>query len=352
MGIIADLITIYVDDVNKTAIRTHLRDLKDLAAFTKRYTAGAPPLLGEPAYGEDGSLYIGSNFGQVRKRDASGAWSAIDTGSLSPITAVVASAGRLLVGTHGGDLLASGDNVQPWRTLHHFGKSEVVLSVHLSGQTYLIVTGLLTDPAAFRPTFEGLKIYTLDRSGQTPQLNHKIDFPSKLPYFRMMSLYGTLAGKYYLVNAVESVERLDLATLIWKKLSPPHDISHLRVANGGALITAFKGQGGFSKLSYSTDFGDTWTQIDTPSYPVNDIRMDSPSSGFASRWENGAFAQSLQLTQYDPASHSWKQLWAAPQSTCTRTIRDNDGKEQLCVASDGSILRIGSGKPVPEFLAD
>lgn len=346
LGLIADLLTVYMDHANKTPVRAQLRSAKDIGTFTKLFKSAAPGALRDPGYGNDGALYIGANFGQLKKRDNQGVWSSLDTGAISPITAIDAGAGRLLAGTVDGILLASTDNEQTWKRLHRFASGETILSINLSGNRYFILTGQFTTPAS-------LQVYTLDLASQTaPVFNHKIALPPDLPFFRLPSLRGLMAGKYYLVNGVGSVERLDVETLEWTKLTMPHDASHLRATTGGTILTAFKAQGIFSKLSYSTDFGTTWINFETPPYPVNDIQMETPSSGFASRWDTGAFTVALQLTQYDPVSNSWQPTWTAPSALCARTIRDSAGKEQFCVSTGGSILRIGSGKPVPEFVAE
>lgn len=354
LGLVADLIVAYTQEMNSPPLRERLREARNIEAFTKLFISSAPPLLGDPSYDDDGSIYIGSNFGQLRKRDSQGTWRTSDTGTISALTAVEARARRIIVGTYDGLLLTSTDNEQTWDRLHKFDGGEMVLSIHLIGSQYFILTGRSQNPSiGVLTAIESLQVYTLDLPNQTqPKLVRKIELPSKLSFFGLPSVKGIHAGKYYLVNALTGVERFDLDTLLWKKLSLPHDATRLHSASNGSVITAFKAQGAFSKLSISTDFGETWSSIETPPYPVNDIRMESPASGFASRWDMGLFASALQWMQYDPASKSWKQTWAAPPSACVRTIRDGSGKERFCVSGGGSVLRVGSGKLVPEFLAD
>jgi hypothetical protein len=354
LGIVADLLIWYSKEVNKPPLRAQLREAKSIEEFTKLFVSAAPPLLGDPGYSDDGSLYIGSHFGQLRKRDSQGTWRSLDTGTISPITAVEAGARPIIVGTYDGLLLSSADTEQAWNRLFKFDNAEIVLNIHLVGNQYFVLTGKLQGPSSgLQAAIESLQVYTIDlRSQPQPKLIKKIALSTKVFYFGLPALKGILAGKYYLVNALTSVERLDLATLTWKKLFPPHDVTYLRTVSNGSVITAFKAQGAFSKLSVSTDFGETWTPLATPPYPVNDIRMESLVSGFASRWDVGSFASTLQWMLYDSVSKSWKQTWTTPQSACVRTIRDVSGREEFCVSSGGSILRAGSEKLVPEFLAN
>ncbi|QNA99961.1 hypothetical protein [Massilia sp. Se16.2.3] len=277
----------------------------------------------------------------------------IDTGTISPLTAVEAAGPRVLAGTHDGVLLASADKGQTWSRVHGFDKKENVINIHFAGNGYFVLTGKFAGAATGRTAeIESLQVYVLDPSTMAPTLLRKIDLPKKLNWFQMGSLGASVAGNYYLVNTLASIERYDLGARTWKTVSAPHDVTHLRSAKNGAILTAFKAQGGFSKLSVSLDAGNSWKAMETPPYPVNDIQMESLEAGHASRWDTGAFTSAMQLTQYDPSSKSWKATWTAPPATCTRTVRDASGKEQLCVTGGGSIFRIGAGKMVPELLAE
>lgn len=352
-GLLIYAIEAYIDHANKTPLRTQLRTTQSLDEFTKLYLPSAAPVLGGASVGAGGTVYLGGNFGQLRKRDAAGTWRSIDTGTLSPLTAVEAAGDRVLVGTHDGVLLTSSDNAQTWNRLHQFDKKENVLNIHLAGNQYLVLTGKFVGEATGRTAaIESLQVYALDLPTLAPTLLRKIELPKKLNWAQMGALQSSMAGNYYFVNTMTSIERFDLTGRTWKKVSAPHDVTHLRSAKNGAIVTAFKAQGGFSKLSVSTDFGDSWKAMETPPYPVNDIQMESPEAGYASRWNTGAFASAMQLTQYDPSAKSWKQTFTAPVATCLRTVRDASGKEQFCVTGGGSIFNIGSGKLVPEFLAD
>jgi hypothetical protein len=339
--------------VNNTPLRTQLRTAKSLDEFTKLYLPSAAPIMGGSSVDAAGAVYVGGNFGYLRKRDAAGAWRSIDTGTISPLSAIEAAGDRVVVGTHDGLLLTSVDNARTWNRLHQFDKKENVLNIHRAGNEYLVLTSKFVGTATgTTAAVESLQVYVLDLPTMAPKLLRKIELPKKLNWFQMGSLQASLAGNYYLVNTLESIERFDLTTHTWKKVSAPHDVTHLRSEKNGAVVTAFKAQGVFSKLSVSTDFGDSWKAMETPPYPVNDIQMESTEVGYASRWDTGAFTSAMQLTQYDPASRSWKQTWTAPVATCVRMLRDASGKEQFCVTGGGSIFRVDSGKLVPEFVAE
>lgn len=352
-GLVVAAINAYVDHVNKTPVRAQLHAAKSLDEFTKLYLPSAAPVLGGSSVDAAGAVYLGGNFGYLRKRDTTGAWRSIDTGTMSPLTAVEAAGDRVVVGTHNGLLLTSADNAQTWNRLHQFEKKETVLNIHRAGNEYLVLTGKFVGEATGRSAaMDSMQIYVLNLSTMAPKLLRKIELPKRINWFQIGYLQASLAGNYYLVNTLESIERFDLSARTWKTVSAPHDVTHLRSAHNGGIVTAFKAQGVFSKLSISTDFGGSWKAMETPPYPVNDIQMESTEVGYASRWDIGTFASAMQLTQYDPGSKSWKPTWTAPVATCLRTLRDGSGNEQLCVTGNGSIFRIGSGKLVPEFLAE
>lgn len=356
LGLIGALLMEYEAEVNKTPLRARLRSARNLAEFTGLFLDSATPVLGEPDFDASGQLFIGSNFGRLRVRDDQGNWRTIDTGAISPIMAVAVGADRWVVGTHDGQLLEGKSGAQVWTRVHQFTDGESVLSLARAGSRYVVLTGHFAGTArqGFQASFDGLQVYLFDPAAR-PQLRllKKLEVSSSSPFTRRSTLQGSAAGKHVFLNAGESVERLDMATLAWKTVSPSHDVSHLRSAGDGAVLTAFKAQGLFSKLSISTDFGETWVMGETPPYPVHEIRMESLATGTASRWDTGAFSVALQTMAFDAPSKSWRATWTAPQSACVRTIRDAQGKEAWCVSGGGSILRIGGGgKLVPEFLAD
>lgn len=352
-GLVVAVIEAYVAKVNKTPLRTQLRSAKNLDEFTKLYLPSAAPIMGGSSVDATGTVYVGGNFGYLRKCDVSGTWRSIDTGTMSPLTAVEAAGERVVVGTHDGLLLTSTDNARTWNRVYQFDKKENVLNIHRARNEYFVLTGKFVDAATGRKAaVESVQVYTLDVQTMVPQLLRKIELPEKLNWFQMGGLQANLAGNYYLVNTVGSIERFDLTRRTWKKVSAPHEVTHLRTAKNGAIVTAFRAQGIFSKLSVSTDFGDSWKAMETPPYPVNDIQMESTEVGYASRWDTGAFTSAMQLTKYEPVSKSWKQTWTAPVATCVRMLRDASGREQFCVTGGGSIFHIGSGKLVPEFVAE
>lgn len=355
LGLIGALLTEYEAEVNKTPLRAQLRAARNLAEFTRIFLNSATPVLGEPGFDAGGQLYIGSNFGRLRVRDDQGSWRTIDTGAISPIMAVAVGADRWVVGTHDGQLIEGKSGAQVWTRVHQFADGESVLSLARAGSRYVVLTGHFAGTArqGFHASFDGLQVHLFDPAAQ-PQLKllKKLVVSSSSPFTRLATLQAGAGGQHVFLNAGESVERLDMATLAWKTVSPSHDVSHLRVAGGAGVLTAFKAQGLFSKLSVSTDLGETWLMVETPPYPVHDIRMEGPTAGSASRWDTGAFSVALQTTAFDASSKSWRPTWTAPQSVCARTIRDAQGKEAWCVSGGGSILRIDNGKLVPEFLAD
>jgi len=354
LGLIGALIAEHVEEANKTPLKVRLRSTKDLESFTALALSAGAPLIAAPSYDKLGNLYIGSNFGQLRIRDGKGNWQSISTGTLSPLIAVEARGNRILVGGTEGLLLSSTDGAKTWKPLYRFGKDEAVLSItHTDAEDFVLTARIQGDATSVYAKFDGLNVYALDWSAEAaPRLVQRI--PASMFVFAAMG-YAPLAmvvDHYYFVNAGDTLERLDLSTHSWKKITPPHSVSYLRKSSNGKTLTAFKAQGAFSKLSVSSDLGETWSSVETPSYPVLDIHMESPSTGMAARVDVGAFSSALQLVRYDASSKTWKKTWTSPSAGCARALQGPSEDVQLCITPGGSILRIDGDKLIPEALAD
>jgi hypothetical protein len=352
LGLIADLLMLGVENANQTPLRARLREKTDIGEFTSLHVSTAAPLVGDPAADGQGNLYIGSNFGQLRRRDVRGEWRSIDTGTIAPIASVHVQEQTILVGTLDGRLRASPDGGQTWTELHRFGDNEPVLSIQGRAGRFLVLTARVSGPLQGRSEIDRATVYEVHAQPLSrPQQIRSFEFP-KIETFGLPTLRGVLVGRYYFVNRITALERLDLDGGTWKAMQIPHNISHLRVSSDGKVLTAYLASAAFSKLSASTDEGNTWTRVTMPLIPVHDVRMESLTSGAASRWEVGALSSSLQLVNYDAQDRTWPPAWTAPQAACLRTVRGTDGREQFCASRGGSIFRITPKGLVPEFLAD
>jgi hypothetical protein len=140
LGLIGDLIMLAVEKANQIPLRERLNKSRDLREFTSLYVSTAAPLIGDSAVDAQGNVYIGANFGQLRRRDARGDWSSMDTGTIAPITAVHVNEQSIIIGTLDGRLRSSADGGQTWTGIHKFNDDEPVLSIHGHAGRHLVVT--------------------------------------------------------------------------------------------------------------------------------------------------------------------------------------------------------------------
>lgn len=351
-GLIGDLMMVAAQKANQAPLRDRLRAATDLKEFTALYASSAAPLIGDSATDAHGNLYIGSNFGMLRKRDTRGEWSSIDTGTIAAVTAVHANEQAIVIGTQDGRLRTSVDRGRTWSALHRFSDRESVQSIHHVAGRYLIVTGQTADARERQPGITGASVYEMrSASSERPNLIRKLDFASRVVPFLASSITGVVADRFFYLNSISGVDRLDLTNGTWTTVKVPHEVHYLRSSSDGKLLTGFKEQGLFSKLSISSDYGATWLPLNTPPYHVQDVRMETSTSGAGLRWDSGLFAAALQWITYDDQTKSWTPVWTAPPASCVRAVRDSSGAAQLCVSSGGSIFRLTPQGLVPEFLA-
>jgi hypothetical protein len=83
------------------------------------------------------------------------------------------------------------------------------------------------------------------------------------------------------VLPVEELAPHDLKAKTWKNVHPGHAVALFDVEPETGLISTFRNQGVFSKLSTSTDNGDSWQDRETPPYGVERLHMRAVNAGEA-----------------------------------------------------------------------
>ena len=73
----------------------------------------------------------------------------------------------------------------------------------------------------------------------------------------------------------------------WHALKPGHAVTHLRITPATGTLTAFKGAGGFSKLSVSEDSGASWKSLDAPPYTVADVQLQDATQRAGRTFQHG-----------------------------------------------------------------
>lgn len=339
LGLIADLISLYEREANRPAIKQQLHQAKSPAQLLELARQVAQPTYDEMARDADGNLWVGAEMGQLRQRKPNGEWTAIDTGTASPLTAVHVSADRLVVGTADGRLLARQTDAR-WQALRRFNPTDVVLDIDRLGKRWFVLAGKSGTMGVLR-TVDNLVLY----SGSADDL-------SDLSPLRSISgrqilqplnvIRGQVQGTRYYLNAVDDFGYFEGDSAEWHALKPGHAVTHFRVNPSNGTLTAFKAQGGFSKLSVSEDSGASWKSLDTPPYTVADIQLMGAGKGQAARFSAGAFTANIELLRSEGAK--WTKVAEFEPAACRRTLKSEDGQEWFCISAGGSILRIEDGK--------
>ena len=312
--------------------------------------------MDEPARDSSGNLYYGAEFGQIRVRSPKGEWSAIDTGTTAPITAVAINGLTLVAGTQRGEIRVRTNGV--WQVVQVPDLGAAVVDLDFVDNRWFVLTAQLK-PIAMAAFARGAF------SVQNVKLHHAsaLNF-SDLKMLRAVDgnhqwmsvsnpvIRGEGMGHHYYVSTGHSLEQLDVTTSRWTKLDPGHFISIFRISQQTGQLTAMQLAGWLSKLSVSEDGGARWRKVETPPYNVNDIFFENSSTALTSRWNTGVFTANLEFMSFDAKAQNWTKLLTTPTGSCRRTLRDASGRGQLCMSSAGSILRFDGKDLIAEFSAD
>lgn len=352
LGLIADLLMMYDRKVNKPPLSKQLRQAHTLETLTPLAKLAVAPRVEEAGVDDGQNLYYGADFGQIRVRHTDGTWGSIDTGTLDEITAVAAKGSHLVAGTLRGALLASTDSVQSWSPVRRLDGDEIVVDIdHIGARWFVLAAQSAGQPNPW--TLAGrLRVYSGTRDDLSDLAPFKDLAIPKNTFGRIggypQSLVGRVAGKSYLVNTINEVQRLDTQTLEWTATKPAHRVDFIEVSRDNALITAVRLQGAFSKISVSNDGGTTWLPYSRPPYTLYDVVLEAADSGAATRWNSHAFTVSLELYAYDPKIKDWRKTGETPAG-CVQLLRDADSRQRFCLTSGGSILDQNNGEWAVEF---
>lgn len=360
LGLIVDLMLAYDRKVNKPSTKEALKAAKDPGEFLRLVRTLALPLQDEPARTVDGTMYFPADFGQLRKRTPDGRWSNVGIDTVRQILAVEEAGGRLLAGSDDGRIRESRDGGATWRDLKAFGGLQSVIDIDHADNAWVATTiEMYDDPDAPRggglvAAMKGaksarLRVYrgTQPELGDLALSREFVLAPKDLVGW--LGARGQLVDGYYHLMAGTTLQRLDVARGQWKAITPNERISSLRVDPASGLLTTLWSQGAFSKVFVSSDRGESWKQIGRPPYVIFDVQMDTPGSGWASRWNTGAFSGTWETYAFEPARNDWIKSGEAPFNC--KLMRVAKDVPVLCFAPDASILGLHAGKWEAEFSA-
>ena len=319
--------------------RTRLASARTIEEFLMVFRAALPPTTVVGVAGASGELYFGAGFGQVRRRDAEGHWSSLDTGAFDDVRCVAWHARRLLVGTAGGRLMAGADDGTGWATVARFAIEEVVVDIDRSATGWIVVT-LAVPPIKDGKLSDGkVKVYAADEGLATGfRLLHELVFPKDGVQFNVPAPHGELvAGQYYLAS-YPKLYRVDLAGREFAEIKLPIEGVMFGVSTTTDMFTIFKPKGASSKLFVSSDRGQSWKKLDAPPYVVQLVAFDSLEVGWAWRMRPDFLTATLEFLRYDLKGDDWRRELEAPPGF-GHCISGPDRRLVACVTNGGSVLR-------------
>lgn len=336
LGLIVDWMNAYQLKVNKPSIHKQLNETKDINAFFAIAKSTMPPQTHEHAIDKNQTLYYGADFGQVRTRSSAGEWSSIDTNTLAAVSAVEVFANEIVTGYQDGTIRVSTDNGNTWKKVNSFATDEVVKDIDRVGSEWFVITH--TSQSTYRGDAVNSMRQKVYRStkGDLKNLTLLKEF-NKNESFYAPPPHAEIAGDFYFMPFYTDLYRLNIKTQEWKFITPGKAIHDLHIDEKTNVLTSWLAAGAFSKLHISTDNGDTWKELESPSFQIDNVYFTSPTEGKATRLAMGMFNTTWEDNVYDSAKNSWKKTSEGPAG-CLSLLQDETKLKQFCVMPGGNIL--------------
>jgi hypothetical protein len=350
LGLIVDLMNEYQQSVNKPSLNKRLKETKDINTFFTIAKEGMAPNTDDVGIDASENLYFGADLGQIRVRSQSGLWSSIDSGSLNQVTSVETTATTIYAGYENGTIRSSKDVGKTWVTLKKFATDESILDIDYVNSRWMIITGKYKF-TGFVNTLSQISVYTSTK----PDLSDATSIYSESyadPTWGVV-VRGEYSNGFYYFNSWPNLYRIDLSTLDLKKVSPPKSIHTYHTVPNTNIVTAWLAQGIFSKLYLSNNRGESWKELDTPPYVINDILFADEINGRAIRFNPGMFTVTPEVFTYDNKKNSWRKASDGLQG-CTQLLHDDKNATRFCVSPGGNIFSENSQtkKWTAEFLVE
>lgn len=350
LGLVADLLISYANDVNEPSLNTTLRETKNPNQFFSLALEASPPGEMDPAVDALGNLYFGGRLGQIRRRDTSGKWSSINTGTLQTVTSISIIDGRFIAGYADGSVRNTMVGEDNWALLIKLAGDEKIVGVDLANGRWLVLTSTVGPQNGNNLNVRGtVRLY----SATQPDLSDIAELASyqsgKTDFLYIPS--AQQFNSYYYFNPFPELVRLDLNSFEFTTITPEQAPHEYYLSREDGTLTAYRNRGIFTKVFVSPDMGASWAEVKDPPYIVHDIYFYSSKNGKAVRREVDAFSSHFQVMNYQAEVDKWELLYKAPIA-CSHMLRDGDQQPRFCVTTGGSILDYQNNEWEVEFAAD
>ncbi|WP_266182356.1 hypothetical protein [Dyella humicola] len=347
LGALANLILDYVAKVNRPSLQQQLLKSPDAATLFAIAKSASPPLTHIGVVDEQGNLYYGADYGQVRVRDPHGSWGALDTGALQTVTALTRRDGSLIAGFEDGTIRRSNDNGTSWQLVASLDCADTVVDISWSGNRWLATTAGVYLDSNKLARVNRFCVYASSDDDITKLTKIKVVDPAS--NLLLAPVHAQVVSGGYYINMSPDLMRLDFATMSWSRVSLSGPVEGFAVSKDGKVVSAYHPAGMFSKLYVSDDMGATWKEYKRPPYIIQDVQFLSSGDGFAVRKKLKFATAALELYKFNSARSDWTFDQELPDE-CSSLLDDAEKVPRFCITRSGSIIALGDGKLDVEFV--
>lgn len=352
MGLIIDLILRYEHSSGATPMSEQYKNISSPDDFFAFAQSNAKPIMSQPAIGPSGSLYYASELGQIRKRDTTGSWSTLDTGSINDLSAVGYFKNHLIAGDVSGNIKVSSNGGVNWTMIDKVQTGEVIVDIDTSKDTWFVVTQ--KSDSGGNPTYINLAQVNVYMSKNTASGGLKLvkSIPRDFEAPTVSPIKGMWADNKYYLGAYPNLFVYDSVEDSWQEINTPSPINNFSVGKDGKTITILRLMGSWSSVYTSDNLGAKWKEHPTPPYVTKDVIFDNKSAVLTKLIDYG-----LTGYGYEPSRHqilslsedgkSWIERTKAIK--CYRVLKDVNMQPKFCVSLHGSIFKY-DGQWIPEVV--
>ena len=289
--------------------------------------------LSQPAVAADGTMYFGSQLGQVLHRSKDGVWTPMDTGTLALVTAVALADTDLYAGLEDGRILQMKDGA--WVVAGQApGAAHVTTLAKLSSGEWWLVTQAWTGKQTVMNADSSKSLTGIAETPTKTLVQPGPDFWSgvKAP---VTAFAGTSRG-FLLRPEFESLV-YDASTATWGGPRLKKDAPSFRANNDGTVLFSMR------PGRLSVDGGASWSAFEPRGTLVGLAFFNAPTGLGLFGTDQLTLFGTQELRSTTDGGKTWTFLNELKQSPCNvYSLRQNDVAQRLiCVFHDGSIHSAG-----------